>query len=91
MVRGSCIPVVRMNDRTASLGTQGVMVVVHKDGKEAGILVDAIIGEQQVVVKALPKYVKRVQGIAGCTLLGDGSISLIVDVSQLVDKGGLYK
>ncbi|MHB8064263.1 MAG: chemotaxis protein CheW, partial [Ruminiclostridium sp.] len=50
------------------------------------LFADALIGEQQVVVKALPKYIKKVKGISGCTLLGDGSISLILDAAGLINS-----
>jgi two-component system chemotaxis sensor kinase CheA len=50
--------------------------------------VDNLIGQQQVVVKTIPDYIKKsklVEGISGCTLLGDGSISLILDAAWLVN------
>lgn len=50
------------------------------------MFVDALIGEQQVVVKALPSYIKKAKGISGCTILGDGNISLILDVSGILDR-----
>jgi two-component system chemotaxis sensor kinase CheA len=64
------------------------MIVVENEGKTACIFSDELVGEQQVVVKALPDYIKnlkRIGGVAGCTLLGDGSISLILDVAGLLD------
>jgi len=58
--------------------------MVENNEKGLCLFVDELLGEQQVVVKALPKYIKKVRGIAGCTLLGDGSISLILDVPGLI-------
>ena len=50
------------------------------------LLVDDLIGQQQAVVKPLPKYFKKVRGLSGCTLLGNGEISLIIDVAGFFDK-----
>jgi two-component system chemotaxis sensor kinase CheA len=89
MVRGDCYPVKRLH-RHYSINTEvtdlseGIMVMVENGGKRMCIFADALLGEQQVVVKALPKYIKKVVGIAGCTLLGDGDISLILDIDELI-------
>jgi two-component system chemotaxis sensor kinase CheA len=61
------------------------MMMVENDTKSVCLFADALLGEQQVVVKALPKYIKEVKGVDGCTLLGDGSISLILDVVELIN------
>lgn len=50
------------------------------------LFADEILGAQQVVVKAIPKYIKNVRGISGCTVMGDGKVSLIIDVSGLFDS-----
>jgi two-component system chemotaxis sensor kinase CheA len=60
--------------------------MVETDTGAVCIFADALLGEQQVVVKALPRYIKKVKGLAGCTLLGNGSISLILDVARLADN-----
>jgi two-component system chemotaxis sensor kinase CheA len=60
--------------------------MVETDTGAVCIFADELLGEQQVVVKALPRYIKKVKGLAGCTLLGNGSISLILDVAQLADN-----
>jgi two-component system chemotaxis sensor kinase CheA len=60
------------------------MVMVEVDGKSLCLFADSLLGQQQVVVKALPSYIKKIRGIAGCTMLGDGSVSLILDVAGLV-------
>jgi len=64
--------------------TQGIVIVVEGDGARAGLLVDALLGQQQAVIKSLETNYKRVQGLSGATILGDGSIALIVDVPGLV-------
>ncbi len=65
----------------------GVMILVKQDGKDVCLFVDSIIGEQQIVIKALPKYLSNVMtdrsGISGCTILGDGSIGFILDINEL--------
>ncbi len=89
MVRGECYPVVRLHRRfgvdTEVKGFgEGIMLMLESEGKRRCIFADALLGEQQVVVKALPKYIKKVNGIAGCTLLGDGDISLILDIDEII-------
>lgn len=66
--------------------SDGIMIMVEGDSKTACLFADELLGEQQVVVKALPKYIKKVDGIAGCTILGDGSISLILDINAMLEK-----
>lgn len=64
--------------------TEGIVIVVEGDGARAGLLVDALLGQQQAVIKSLETNYKRVHGLSGATILGDGSIALIVDVPGLV-------
>ena len=59
-------------------------LIVQTSEGDLCIFADALIGEQQVVVKPLPNYIRKVDGIAGCSLLGDGTISLILDTDKLV-------
>jgi len=63
--------------------TQGIVVVVDVDGRQAGIFVDELVGQQQVVVKSLETHYKKVDGIATATILGDGEVALILDISTL--------
>ena len=63
--------------------TDGIVVVVDVDGKQAGIFVDELLGQQQVVVKSLEAHYKKVDGIATATILGDGEVALILDISTL--------
>lgn len=62
----------------------GIVIVVEGDGARAGLLVDALLGQQQAVIKSLETHYQRVQGLSGATILADGSIALIVDVTGLV-------
>jgi two-component system chemotaxis sensor kinase CheA len=91
MIRGEAYPIYRLhrifNIKTSvNLVTEGIMVMVEDNTKAACLFVDSLIGEQQVVVKALPTYIKKAKGIAGCTILGDGNISLILDVSGVLER-----
>lgn len=91
LIRGECYPVVRMS-RIFNINTEvtsiddGILIMVEGESKTACLFADKLLGEQQVVVKALPNYIKKVKGIAGCTILGDGSISLIVDINGVFQK-----
>lgn len=93
MIRGECYPVLRLyklyNVKTDITNiSDGIVMIVETKNRNICILVDELIGERQVVVKTLPSYIrkfKHTKGITGCTLLGDGSISLILDVEQIVD------
>ncbi|ROR27331.1 two-component system chemotaxis sensor kinase CheA [Mobilisporobacter senegalensis] len=94
MVRGQCYPILRIHeiykvDTKVTNFTEGIIIMVEQDDKLLCIFADELIGQQQVVVKALPEYIrnfKKIKGIAGCTLLGDGRISLILDIGGLIDK-----
>ena len=65
----------------------GIVVVVEEEGRRVGLLVDELLGQQQAVVKSLEAHYQRVQGISGATILSDGSVALIVDVSGVVKLG----
>lgn len=64
------------------------VVVVGSGEKRAGIIVDRLVGQQEIVIKALDDYLGEVRGISGGTVLGDGRISLIVDIATLVTTAG---
>ena len=91
MVRGECYPVLRLHElftvKTDQTDlTKGIMLMIEHDDKCISLFADELLGQHQVVVKALPAYmknIKRVEGLAGCTLLGDGSISLILNIGGL--------
>ena len=91
MIRGECYPVLRIGDRYHLEGYQtdienGMMVITEVDGQHICLFVDRLIGKQEIVVKPIPSYVKKVKGLSGCTQLGDGSIALILDGAGLVDQ-----
>lgn len=90
-VRNELVPVVRLHemhriepDRKELEG--GLVVIVEHRGEAAALLIDEIIGEQQAVIKGLSNYVGNVKGLSGCTILGDGEISLILDIGGLVAR-----
>lgn len=94
MIRGQCYPILRLKDRYkvkkgATQIDEGILIMLEGENKTTCLFADELLGEQQVVVKTLPKYIqrmKKIEGLAGCTLLGDGNISLILDVNGLVDQ-----
>ena len=63
---------------------EGIAVIVEVDGKKAALFVDDLVGQQQVVVKNIESNYKKVPGISGATILGDGGVSLILDVTALL-------
>jgi two-component system chemotaxis sensor kinase CheA len=63
---------------------QGILVILESEGKKAALLVDSLVGQQQVVVKNLESNFRKVAGISGATILGDGGVSLILDVAALM-------
>lgn len=93
MVRGQCYPVLRLHEfyhvkTQVTEFTNGIIIRVEQDGKGLCLFGDELLGQQQVVVKALPKYIKntrKITGLGGCTLLGDGGISLILDIAGLIE------
>lgn len=64
--------------------TRGLLVVAEGDGQKAGIFVDELLGQQQVVIKSLESNYRRVDGVSGATILGDGSVALIMDIPGLI-------
>ena len=65
---------------------EGILIQLENGDQFICLLVDDLIGEQQAVVQSMPKYFNKVQGLSGCTLLGNGEISLIIDVAGFFDK-----
>ncbi len=64
--------------------SEGIVVFLESDGRKAGLFVDDLVGQQQVVVKNLESNYRKVAGISGATILGDGGVSLIIDVAALL-------
>ncbi|MCI5579595.1 MAG: chemotaxis protein CheA [Oscillospiraceae bacterium] len=93
MIRGVVYPILRLHEKFG-IDTEvtnledGILLLVETDNKSVCIFADKLIGEQQVVVKPFPKYLSRYnikgEGLSGCTIMGDGSISLIIDTNLLI-------
>ncbi|WFC40445.1 chemotaxis protein CheA [Pseudoxanthomonas sp. SE1] len=86
-VRGEYLPIVSLNDYYRygqSDAEDPLVVVVEADGQKLALEVDELIGQQQVVVKNIENNYRRIDGISGATILGDGRVALIVDVGGLV-------
>ncbi|HAN21107.1 MAG: chemotaxis protein CheA [Clostridiales bacterium GWF2_36_10] len=99
MVRGECYAIMKLykqwdiETRISDL-TDGILIMVEQEEKKRCIFADSLLGQQQVVVKSMPDYIRKtkiVEGISGCTLLGDGSISLILDAGWLINSEIKYK
>ena len=89
--RGDCCPILRLHEffkvkpDTANL-EEGIIVVVENESKFICLFADELMGVQQVVVKALPRYIKKVKGVSGCAVMGNGGVSLIIDISGMIDS-----
>ena len=68
--------------------SDSIIVVVETDGEKVGVVVDELLGQQQVVIKSLDENYKKVDGISGATILGDGTVALIVDISGMSKMAG---
>ncbi|MBQ9948003.1 MAG: chemotaxis protein CheA [Oscillospiraceae bacterium] len=93
MIRGVCYPILRLHEKfgietEVTDLEEGILLLVETDNKSMCIFADKLIGEQQVVVKPFPKYLAKYnikgEGLSGCTIMGDGSISLIIDTNTLI-------
>ena len=90
LVRGKLMPVVRLHERLgidarASKPSDGLIVVLESEGRRFCLLVDDLLGKQEVVIKSLGETFKNVSGLSGCAVLGDGRVGLILDID------GIYK
>ena len=95
IIRGECYPVLRLYrifdiDPDFENLDDGILIMISTDTATFCLFVDELIGEQQAVIKPLPEYIQKhnigMHGIGGCAVLGDGSISLIIDINSLVDE-----
>ncbi|MBT3309889.1 MAG: chemotaxis protein CheA [Gammaproteobacteria bacterium] len=89
-LREEYLPIIRLHDRLQlDEGNKdlenGLLVVVEADGKRAALMVDDLLGQQQVVIKSLETNFHKMMGISGATILGDGTVSLILDVAGLMN------
>ncbi|HUN75100.1 MAG TPA: chemotaxis protein CheA [Steroidobacteraceae bacterium] len=87
--RGNYLPVIRLHELFGIEGRarelhEGLVVVVEGEGGRAGLFVDDLLGQQQVVIKSLDANYGHVEGVSGATILGDGSVALILDLPGLM-------
>ena len=90
--RGNFIPILNLAEKfdcpvnQDQLIESGLVVVVESDNKHCGILVSELTNHQQVVVKSLEANYAKIDGLSGATILGDGSVALIIDVGALISR-----
>jgi len=90
--RNAYLPILRLHQAFSCADAvtaieRGIVVVVEDGTRRVGLLVDALVGQQQAVIKSLEAHYRRVRGISGATVLSDGSVALIVDVGGIVQLG----
>ncbi len=88
-LRGSVIPLVRLNEvldieSTRKENENMVVAIVKKGDKQAGLVVDKLMGQQEIVIKSLGKFIGKSKLISGATILGDGEVALILDANVLI-------
>ena len=88
-LRGTVIPLIRLNDVVGIESSKSpddnlVVVIVKKGDRLAGLVVDELIGQQEIVIKSLGKYISKCKFISGATILGDGEVALIIDANALI-------
>ncbi len=89
-IRGTVIPIIRLRKvldiptEEAAQKKNFTVIIVKKGDKQAGLVVDELIGQQEVVIKSMGKYIKVPKMISGATILGDGEVALILDTNALI-------
>ena len=93
-LREEYLPIVRLHDvlgvkdAKAKEINEGLLVVVEGEGRRCGLFVDDLLGQQQVVIKSLEANYRKIDGLSGATILGDGSVALILDIPGLIRMAG---
>ena len=92
-VRGEYLPLVKVhevfNTKPKAVGLEnGIAVIVEAEGKKTALFVDELLGQHQVVIKSLESNFRKMQGISGATIMGDGRVALILDVAALISYHG---
>ena len=96
MLRGQLYPVVRLHElhHITPVHTKledGLLIVLEHQGTTFCLFVDELLGQLQTVIKGLAGVLGKVRGVSGCAILGDGDVSLILDVSSLVEMASLQE
>jgi len=93
MIRGESYPIIRLHEffgvkKSVTDFNNGIMILIESEVGAACLFADQLLGEQQVVIKPMPLYISktfgRISGIAGCSVMGDGGIALILDINRLL-------
>ncbi len=89
-LRGSVIPLIRLDKELDVVSTKSpeenmIVIIAKKGDKTAGLVVDELIGQQEIVIKSMGKYIdNKCKLISGATILGDGEVALILDANALI-------
>lgn len=86
VVRDEYYPVIRLEEKyhlEVDDNENDIVVILEHEGQRIAVFVEKLVGQQEIVVKPIPSYIPKVEGLSGCTQLGDGSIALILDVAGL--------
>ena len=88
-LRGEYIPIIRLYEMfgvepQSTVLEHGLLVVVEGEGRRASIFVDELLGQQQVVIKSLETNYRKVDGVSGATILGDGTVAMIIDAGGVI-------
>lgn len=91
-VRGEYLPIIALHSvfnmpTDITNPCDGVLVLIEAEGKKAALFVDALVGQQQVVIKSLETNFRKIVGVSGATIMGDGTVALILDVATLIKMG----
>jgi two-component system chemotaxis sensor kinase CheA len=91
-IRGEYLPLLPLHELFHIEGAvtrpeQGILTIVETEGEKVALLIDALLGQQQVVIKSLEANYRKVEGSAGATILGDGRVALILDAGSLISMG----
>jgi two-component system chemotaxis sensor kinase CheA len=88
-IRSEFLPLIKIGEVFRVKGAigdpqDGIVIVVQNNGRKACLLIDEVVGNQQIVVKSLSEYLGKVEGVSGCSILGDGGVSFIIDTGKLL-------
>jgi two-component system chemotaxis sensor kinase CheA len=87
-VRGEYLPLISLHEvfnikNAVTDFTKGIVVIIETERKKTALMVDELLGQHQVVIKSLESNFRKVPGISGATIMGDGKVALILDVAAL--------
>jgi two-component system chemotaxis sensor kinase CheA len=88
-VRGEYVPVIALHQvfnikPKVTNPEEGILVLLEAEGRKVALFVDELVGQHQVVIKSLETNYRRVPGVSGATIMGDGRVAMIMDVGALV-------